>query len=201
MAAGSIRYDDVMGSTFRIFLYIAVSIGALLACLFAYEFLYAHPIWGLRAFNVRSGSMCPTVCQGERVFADMNFGVSYTPVRNDVVVLLYGQDQVLFVKRVIGLPGDTISPGPGKTILVNGRPWQPPAVCGKSLLPPENIPASVFPSTKVQDDQLFVIGDNVTHSLDSRFTQFEPVHLGQIVGKAALIYWSPESSRIGCAIH
>jgi signal peptidase I len=57
-----------------------------------------------------------------------------------------------------------------------------------------------FRSTKVPSGQLFVIGDNLNNSFDSRINQFGSVTVGQVIGKAVLIYWSPESARIGCPV-
>jgi signal peptidase I len=79
--------------------------------------------------------MCPTICNGERIFVEMQGGQPYTPKRGDVTVFEYGLESVNSIKRVIGLPGDIVAPGPHDAILVNGRPWQGPLICGKSLLP------------------------------------------------------------------
>jgi signal peptidase I len=174
--------------------------GAIIAVLFCYQFMLRFPIWTLRAFKISSDSMCPTVCRGERAFVEMQYGRPYVPKRDEVIVLDYGTEHALFIKRVLGLAGDVIANGPGDTILVNGQAWQPAAVCGKSLSSADDSSPVSFPETKVPQGQIFVIGDNLNHSLDSRIGQFQPVTLSQVVGKARMIYWSPESARIGCPI-
>ncbi len=191
-------------SKYRIWLYFAFFAGAIVVALFSYEFVHRYPVWTLRAFKIPSRSMCPTICNGERIFVQMLYGRPYIPKRGDVVVLEYGPDRALFVKRIIGLPGDVIAPGPQNTILINSKPWQPPAVCAKSLLARDtntNMPLEVFAGTKVPSGQVFVIGDNLNDSLDSRIRQFEPITADQVIGQPAMIYWSPDSSRIGCPIH
>lgn len=190
-------------SQYRVWIYLIALAGFLLVLLFAYEFFYRYPIWTLRAFRVPSKSMCPTICSGERILVHVQNGIAYIPHRGDVIAFRY-QPDAIFLKRVIGLPGDVVAPGPNDTILVNGQPWQPPPVCAKSLLANDSnhvtVQYSTFKETRVPPNQLFVIGDNLTNSFDSRIGTFEPVTTDKIIGLPVLIYWSPESSRIGCPI-
>jgi signal peptidase I len=130
----------------------------------------------------------------------MQYGKVYVPKRGDVILFQYGPDHVLFIKRIIGLPGDAVAAGPANKILVNDNAWQTPPVCGRSLSLPDNSSAVSFATRKVPTGQVFAIGDNLNNSLDSRIEQFEPVSLEKVVGKPVLIYWSPESARIGCSI-
>jgi signal peptidase I len=191
-------------SKYRIWIYLFVGIGLVLAALFGYEFIYRYPIWTLHAFSVPSSSMCPTICNGERVLAEMRGELPYAPRRGEVILFDNGRDPAKFVKRVIGVPGDIVAPGPNGTILVNGRSWQGPPICAKSLLPTATNPDislySAFKETVVMPGHVFVIGDNLYNSFDSRIPQFEPVTFDKVRGRPVMIYWSPDSSRIGCAI-
>jgi signal peptidase I len=85
------------------------------------------------------------------------------------------------VKRVIGLPGETIESTPDQRIEINGQilnePYLPP---GTALGPP--IPKQVIPA-----GHYFVMGDNRTDSSDSRF--FGPVPRSYIVGRAFILIW------------
>jgi signal peptidase I len=148
--------------------------GAMLAGLFVYQFVFRYPFWTLHAFVVPSGSFCPTICRGERIVAQMQWGNPYVPKRGDVILFQHGPNQTNYIKRVIGIPGDVVGPGPRNTILVNGQPWQPPAACAKSLCQPKDtsfIPFPPFHNATVAPNQIFVVGDNLEDSFDSRMEE------------------------------
>jgi signal peptidase I len=92
-----------------------------------------------------------------------------------------------FVKRVVGLPGDTVELRSG-VVLVNGRPRPDltPAH-GEASCPQDYGPKKVDPA------HLFVMGDNRCNSEDSRFFGLVPVR--NVVGKAVVVYWPPH--RVG----
>jgi signal peptidase I len=157
-----------------------------------------------QAFKVPSTSMCPTICEGERIVADMDAFLKNAPQRGDIIIFeFHSAHGPLFIKRVIGVAGDVISESDG-AILVNGKPPMEPSqsqICGKlkddysmgGELPRFNpllVPASSF----------FVVGDNSPHSYDSRFPGFGLATSDQIKGRPLYIYWSKSTSRIGCAI-
>ena len=103
------------------------------------------------------------------------------PQRGDVVVIVSPQpSRKRLVKRVVGLPGDTIEIE-GGMLKVNGRTMTEPYVLG--------IPRDRGP-LMIPADHYFVLGDNRPQSNDSN--SFGPVHRSQIVGKAWLAYWPPE---------
>jgi signal peptidase I len=184
-------------SNYRLWIYLFVTIGLALVGLFCFEFIYRYPIWTLRAFSVPSRSMCPTICEGDYIFVQMEYSLPYVPHRNDVIMFSHGRDRLGFIKRVIGVPGDIVSPGPNNTILVNGHPWHAPPVCVKSSLAetnPDSFPSITFEETHIPPGQLFVIGDNLPNSYDSRIPNFEPVTPNKVLGKPVLIYWSPDAS-------
>jgi len=151
------------------------------------------------AFKVPSASMCPTICLGERIVADMGAYKSKSPEHGDLVLLKHKSSSGLFIKRVIGIPGDVVVPGPDGTILINGKPLIPPEVCGNPIQQ-RGAPAdySMFESAKVPEGMFFVIGDNLGNSFDSRIAEFGPVTSDMIRGKPLFLYWSPGHSRIAC---
>jgi len=156
---------------------------------------------GFAAFKIPSTSMCPTLCLGERVVADIHAYKSNSPQRGDVILIKHASSDALFVKRVIGVAGDTVGPSSGGAILVNGQSFSPPVACAPIVWQKKN-PAdySVFQTITVPDGSFFVVGDNLTNSFDSRIPDFGAVTQGMVRGKPLYIYWSPVNSRVGCSL-
>jgi signal peptidase I len=177
--------------------------GAVVAFLLAYFvakfFLWAR-CFDLHAFRVPSASMCPAICEDERVIAGMDAFNARIPQRGEIILFERGEDNTRFIKRVIAVAGDTIAPGPSNAIFVNNKPLILPPPCGENnvyaRLAGEGQP---FQTVKVPAGSLFVIGDNLDNSYDSR--HFGLVTLDKVKGKALLIYWSPNTSRIGCKLN
>jgi signal peptidase I len=111
--------------------------------------------------------------------------------RGDIVVFSKPLEQENFsdlVKRVIGLPGETISSVDGY-IDINGKtlkePWLQPGV--KTLPAPGSVPFSLAKPYKIPAGEYYVMGDNRTHSADSRY--FGPIPKSLIVGRAFVRIW------------
>jgi signal peptidase I len=155
---------------------------------------------GFAAFKISSASMCPTIC--ERIVADIHAYKSKPLGRGDLILLKHPSSEGLFVKRVIALARDTVAPGPSGSILVNGQPFNPPGPCGTPILKTSDpFEYSIFKSTTIPEGSLFVVGDNIGNSFDSRITEFGRVTLDMVRGKPLFLYWSPSISRIGCSLH
>ena len=130
----------------------------------------------------------------------MNAYRGVAPKRGDVIIHSVPQSAAPYVKRVIGIAGDTVSPGPHNEVLVNGNPLILPPACGNPIR--EKTPRSenpAFTAVKIPDGSLYVVGDNLQNSYDSRF--YGLISLNQVKGKPLFLYWSPGTSRIGCPIH
>jgi len=153
-----------------------------------------------RAFKIDSGSMCPTICQGERIVAASDAYETQSPSRGDLILFDFNHTGQIFTKRVIGIAGDSIARGPGNTILVNGATLTLPKPCGQheafNPLAPEGPP---FETVKIPEGSLFVIGDSLDNSYDSRFFGF--VTIDEIRAKPKFIYWAHNRSRFGCELH
>jgi signal peptidase I len=131
-------------------------------------------------FLIKSVSMLPNLREGEFVIVDK---VSYafgSPQRGDIVVFALADEADDLIKRVIGLPGETIEISDG-TVYIDGRPLAEPYAVPS--------PGSVFPARRLGADEYFVMGDNRVDSRDSR--AFGPIQRQSIVGRAWIIYWPP----------
>jgi signal peptidase I len=151
------------------------------------------------AFRIDSGSMCPTLCEGDRIVAARDAFNLRPPGRGELLLFDFNHTGTIYTKRVIGIPGDAVARGPANTILINNVTLAFPQPCGKG----ENFAAlaaegPAFDAVKVPKGSLFVIGDNLDNSYDSRF--FGSVTLDEVRGKPLFIYWSPNRSRIGCEL-
>jgi signal peptidase I len=156
---------------------------------------------GFAAFKIPSASMCPTICMGERIVADMHAFKSRPLQRGDLILLKHPSSEGLFVKRVIAVPGDTVAPGASGSIRVNGNAFNPPAPCGLPIWEKkDSADYSTFPSISVPTGSVFVVGDNLSNSFDSRVPEFGAVSTDMVRGKPLFLYWSPSTSRIGCSV-
>jgi signal peptidase I len=147
--------------------------------------------------------MCPTLCIGDRIVADMRAYRSTPPQRGDLILLQHPSSRALFVKRVIAMPGDTVAPGPNGSILVAGQPFVPPPPCANRSVHPQRINSddyAAFRSTLVPQGTYFVVGDDLANSFDSRVPEFGQLTPEMVRGKPLYIYWSSDLRRIGCRL-
>lgn len=163
--------------------------------------------WGVQAFKIPSGSMKPTLQIGDHLlvfksnydiklpFSDYTvFSVS-DPKRGDIIVFRFPDDRDKdFIKRIIGLPGDTVEVR-GNKVFINGREMKDPwgTYSGGTSMHPAFGRLSTFGPVKVPPDKYFVMGDNRDESEDSRYwrtSHFVP--RDDIIGRAFIIYWAWE---------
>jgi signal peptidase I len=148
-----------------------------------------------RPFKVPTGSMAPTVLPGDHLFVQTSAYWFTAPRRGDVVAFrtdaldsaLLPKGQI-FLKRIAGLPGEALQISEGR-LLINGRPLDQPAPLtggnfGTAAMPWPGKGPNVW---TVPDNSYFVVGDNTTNSLDSRF--FGPIPRASIIGRATKTYW------------
>ncbi|MGC4190319.1 MAG: signal peptidase I [Thermomicrobiales bacterium] len=118
------------------------------------------------------------------------------PKRGDVIVFnppIPNNDKP-FIKRVIGLPGDTVEIRDGG-VYVNGARLDEPYLDGKQSICDRNM--SYCGPLTVPEGEIFVMGDNRTNSEDSRY--FGPVPIKNVIGKAWVTYWPKDD--IGVVPH
>lgn len=177
------------------YVYLAVGVLAMVASQLVSEGIRQHYV---RAFYFPSKSMMPTLLAGDYVLVDMRiYREGNTPERGDVIVFKYPEDETKdFIKRVVGLPGDSIGIQ-NKDLLINGLSQNDraytqrvdPAIIDRAVNPRDN-----FGPITVPQRSYFVMGDNRDQSLDSRFWGF--VKKGKIKGKAMMIYWSWDDKEV-----
>ncbi len=148
----------------------------------------------VQAFKIPSGSMLPTLQIGDHILVN-KFIYYFSPIqREDVIVFKFPQDESRdFIKRVIGLPGETLEIR-GKQILINGKPIDDPhAVYGDWPIPRLG-EREHFGPVVIPPGHLFMMGDNRDHSMDSRVWGF--LDERKVKGKAFIIYFSVKSDDI-----
>lgn len=131
--------------------------------------------------KVEGTSMMPSLVNQERIFIN-KFVYRFSDIqRGDTVVFQFPQDtSKSYIKRVIGMPGDTITVTDG-VVMVNGKPLPEPYV------KPENRDNHSYPPVTVDPDSYYVLGDHRNSSNDSR--NWGTVKRGYIYGKAVFVYW------------
>ena len=149
------------------------------------EIIKAHLI---KAYKFPSGSMIPSLLIGDHILIDK---ISKDFIkRGDIIVFKYPENPNKdFIKRVVGMGGDTIQ-SKDKIIYINGKPLQEPYVQYKdSAMRPGSIePRDNFGPVIVPRDKYFVMGDNRDHSYDSRYWGYVPRE--NVKGRVFKIYWS-----------
>ncbi len=165
----------------------------------------------VQAFYIPSGSMEPTLDVGDRVLVEK---ISYhyrSPERGEVIVFrrpgaqevggtsvrsvvrsfleglgfVQPSGDIDLIKRVIGLPGETVAVRGGR-VFVNGKRLREPYGVSETR---------DFPRTRVPRGQLFMMGDNRPNSDDSRFS-LGTVPMGNVVGRAFVILWPPGNAAV-----
>lgn len=142
----------------------------------------------LRPHKIKGASMMPNYPDGEYLLTER---VSYyleSPKRGDVVVFKPPVSEDEYIKRIIGLPSETISVKNGKFYVNN------------EVLNEKYIDSYVYTdgssylqegqSITVSEGQYFVVGDNRSHSYDSR--SWGPIKKSVISGRAWVVYWPPK---------
>ncbi|MGE5188723.1 MAG: signal peptidase I [Gemmatimonadota bacterium] len=161
----------------------------------------------IQAFKIPSGSMENTLLVGDHIFVNKfiyGYHIPFTngrvlefrsPRRGDIIVFEFPEDPKKdFIKRVVGVPGDTVEIR-HKKVFVNGVPLKEPYVRYADGREEEGFPPARdnMPPLRVPPGKLFVMGDNRDRSYDSRFWGF--VDMDKVVGEALFIYFSVDWSR------
>jgi signal peptidase I len=162
--------------------WVAVIVGAVLVAVLIKTFL-------VQAFRIPSESMVSTLEVGDRVLVNKLSYRAHDINRGDVVVFTRppglpagpGEPEDL-IKRVIGVPGDTLQAKEG-LMYVNGKLLEEP------YLPAGTSTVNLDKTVTIQEGQAWVMGDNRNNSQDSRV--FGPIETDSVIGRAFTIMWPP----------
>jgi len=174
-----------------------------------------------RAYNTPAASMLPNLLIGDHFWAWHGYYRKHAPARGEIALFLHGDS--VFIKRVIGLPGDTIAMKAGR-LWINGaeverqedgteadaefggtfkryRETLPGGASHVILELDDTSMLDEVPPIQVPPDSYFVMGDNRDNSNDSRVPAFGTVPKEMFTDRPFLIYFSPTLSRIGSRIN
>jgi len=159
----------------------------------------------VQAFKIPTGSMRPTLLVGDIIlvnkfiygakipFTGYKLPKVRSPKRGDIMVFIYPEDAKKdFIKRLVGLPGDTVEIKNG-TIYVNDQPLVDNGFSQRYYYNRGDF-AEDGKKIVVPRDNYFVLGDNSASSQDSRYWGFVPEK--NILGQAMIVYWPLQRVRI-----
>jgi len=165
----------------------------------------------VKPYRVPSGSMEPTIQVGERIIAARFVYRFDDPQRGQIIVFhpngagveVYDAETAsseTFVKRLVGMPGETIGAAGGGVYTCEGEgPQEGVAIdetpgCAFLDEPYVSSPEDDFGPVRIPDDRYFMMGDNRSDSDDSR--NWGPITREQMIGRAFMSYWPPSRVSI-----
>ncbi len=149
-------------------------------------------------FKVEGQSMETTFLEGDYVLVDRLTPRFSQYLRGQVVVLeapaAWAESDEPFIKRVIGVGGDTVEVHDDGAVAVNGAVLDEPYLFRDEAGGIEPTFADDLASWVVPDGELFVMGDHRQASMDSRV--FGPIPVSSVIGRGVVRYWPPPDVRI-----
>ncbi|MBI5179304.1 MAG: signal peptidase I [Nitrospinae bacterium] len=148
----------------------------------------------VQAFRIPSGSMIPTLLIGDQILVDKVVYHFRKPKREEILVFKYPEDPSRdFIKRVVGLPGETLEIR-NRKVYINGQLLEDGGYAYHEMFDNFRIPPrDDYGPVTIPANNYFVMGDNRENSQDSRFWGF--LSEDKIVGRAFVIYWSRNIER------
>ncbi len=149
---------------------------------------------GLRTFVIGS-SMEPMLSDGDNLIVDKLSYRFNEPQRFDIIVFPFRYaEKTYYIKRIIGLPGETVFIDENGTIFINGEELQ--ESYGKEII---KDPGRAYEPITLGEDEYFVLGDNRNNSSDSRDPVVGNIHRDEFIGKAWMRIWP--FSKMGMIKH
>lgn len=150
----------------------------------------------VQAFKFPSSSMDPTLRVGDHLLVDKRAYRASDPQRGDIVVFQNSNTQDKpWLKRIIGLPGETVEVR-DKHIFIDGSAISDPSAHFTDEGPAKKTRRDMMAPVTLAENDFFVVGDNRDRSYDSRFWGAVPRH--DIFGKASVVYfsWDPDAGTV-----
>lgn len=143
-----------------------------------------------QSLKISGDSMMPTLLDQEKIIVEKVSYKSSKPKRGDVVVIRsFKNEQVFLIKRVVGIPGDTLELSAKNEIIAK-------SVDGEKISSGTSESLGIlekYVTTSLPKDTYVIMGDNRDESYDSRM--FGPVTQDKFVGKAFVVYWPLSKAR------
>lgn len=140
--------------------------------------------------EVCGSSMYDTLEDGDNLWVDKFTYHFQDPKRYDIVVFPYSEtddSEVFYIKRIIGLPGETVRIDEDGTININGKPIEDDIYGYETIIP--NMIGRAGEDVVLGEDEYFVMGDNRNDSKDSRFDEVGSIQRDRLKGKAVFRIW------------
>lgn len=135
---------------------------------------------------VEGPSMQPTLYTNERLAVEKVSRYFRLPYRGEIIIVKYPGQEDTYVKRVVGLPGETVEVR-GSVVYIDDRPLHEDYLSGEAYADMEPV--------IVPKDHVFVMGDNRAVSWDSRFSATGPIARDEILGHAFYVLYPFENAR------
>ncbi len=149
---------------------------------------YGIRLFVIQPFRVQMSSMHPTLYNDDLILINKLAYIGSSPQRGDIIVFdPPNRQDVEYIKRVIGLPGEWIEVD-GSQVFINGQEFIEVDDHTKTDYTQKFAPAQdEKKGIHLEQDQFFVMGDNRGGSFDSR--SFGPIKRASILGRAVLVFW------------
>lgn len=158
-----------------------------------YLFLVVVLAFGVRNYlvepvRVDGVSMAPALVDGEHMLVEKASYWFRTPARGEIIICYYPGYTESCVKRVIGLPGETVQIE-GGVVYINGAPLDERDYWNDTI-------AGDYPAYTVPEGMVFVIGDNRNNSKDSRNASVGAIPPEKVVGRVLGVLWPLDRARL-----
>ena len=135
--------------------------------------------------EVQGSSMESTLSNGDQLIVDKISYRFHDPKRFDIIVFPFRyEENTFYIKRIIGLPGETVQIDSLGNIIINGEVLE--ESYGKEII---RDPGRAIDPITLGEDEYFVMGDNRNNSSDSRVESVGNIHRDEIIGRAFIRIW------------